>query len=104
MATQDEIDALPDELVITLAKPITVGAQTYEQLTFREPTEGMIEDAFAAGKTELEQTRFLLGFMAGVVPAVIRALPQRKYVQAMAFWQSFQQDAQPAAQNASSSS
>jgi len=40
---------LPDELVIDLRKPVTLGSETYTQLVLREPTAGEVAQAQKAG-------------------------------------------------------
>jgi hypothetical protein len=93
LATQEEIDALPDELAVPLRKPIKVGEQEYLSLTFHEPTAGQLKEA---GRHDAGVgTVVLLAAMAGVIPLVIDKLPAREFKRAAAFAESFMQDAQP---------
>jgi hypothetical protein len=91
--TQEEIDALPDEMTIALKKPVEVAGQTYTTLTFREPTAGQLKEA-SATQTDMQGTFLLLALSAGVVPAVIDRLTARELKKAGAFVQSFTEDAQ----------
>jgi hypothetical protein len=90
--TREEIDALPDTLTITLKKPITLGATTYEELTFSEPTAGQLEQI--SKLDTVKATIELLAHCAGVTSGVIRGLTSRQFKQADDFISTFMQDVQ----------
>ena len=90
--TRDEIDALPDTLTLSLRKPVTVGEVKYDELTFREPTAGQLENV--ADLDDIKATIQLLALSAGVLPRVISALPARDFKRAAGFLDSFLQSAQ----------
>jgi len=91
--TQEQLDALPENLALPLHKPIVFGPQTYTSLTFREPVSGQIEAVELM--SDFTSTIELLARSAGVLPDVIRKMAARDFNRASVFVGSFTQDAQP---------
>ncbi|MDR3513784.1 MAG: phage tail assembly protein [Caulobacteraceae bacterium] len=93
MATQDQIDDLPDTFELAPRKPIEFGGQAYTVLVLREPTAGQLKEI--SRLSDMEATIMLLALSAGVPPGVIEKLGARDLGKGAAFLQSFTQDAQP---------
>jgi len=72
---------LQDELVITLRKPVKLGAEIYESLTLREPTAGEVEKATAEGGGQ-KFINTLVGLVAGVPRPAIDKIGVRDVAQA----------------------
>lgn len=101
MLTQEEIDALPDELALTLRKPIALNDNmTFAEITFHEPTLGQIKAASLTPGGEIAQMVALLAASGGVPPAVIERLSAREMTKARTFIESFTQDARPTGEDA----
>lgn len=69
---------IPDELTVTLRKPVTVGDITISELKLREPTVGELEKATAKG-TDLHQAKMLVSIVAGMAPEFIDRIGARDF-------------------------
>ena len=98
MATQEEIDALPDTLSLPLKTPIVIGDASYAELTFHEPTAAQLKEADKL--SGIDATVYLGALSAGVPPMVIDKLPARALKKVDAFLGSFTQDARPTGKRA----
>ncbi len=92
--TQEEIDALPDTLVIPLRKPLTdpAGGEVSE-IKLREPTAGEIEQM--ASVPTAGSGVFSVHLIAGLPQATVRQIPAREFNKAQNYILGFMQDAQP---------
>jgi hypothetical protein len=85
MADQQEI---PDELVITLRKPIEFGGETYTELTLREPTAGEYEQVDnVKGPTATDI--IMVSLVSGVPKQVIAKVGMRDLNKAAKYLGSF---------------
>jgi hypothetical protein len=71
--TEPEELQAPDELVITLRKPIVFADTRYDEIKLREPTAGEMEkvEAFSGIKTTMELIRVIAAVPDGVVKKIV---------------------------------
>jgi hypothetical protein len=75
MEKDDKSVDLPDELVIPLRKPVTLGSETYTDLVLHEPTGG---DMKAAEKfTGIESDIVLIAMVSGVPKPAVEKIGSR---------------------------
>lgn len=78
---------LPDELVIALRKPVTLGSETYTDLVLREPTGG---DMKAAEKfTGIESDIVLIALVSGVPKPAVEMIGARDLKKAQVYLAGF---------------
>ncbi|QJD91806.1 phage tail assembly protein [Duganella dendranthematis] len=96
----------PDEITITLRKPVTVGKTaksdgvTYDSLDLREPNAGELEKA-SKSATDIGVVLNLISLVAKVPRAVAEGLCQRDLKEASDFLARFNEDAPATGENAS---
>ena len=88
--TQAEIDALPDELVIQLRKPLEFAGQSYSNFTVREPNGGQLD--LIAGAPNAESLSIQL--CTGLPAQVVAMMPAREFKKASRFILGFISDVQ----------
>ena len=89
--TQAEIDALPDELVINLRKPLEFAGQSYSSFTVREPTADQLDlIAMAPSSSAIVGVRLC----SGLPEQVVRMIPAREFKRAERFILGFIDDVQ----------
>lgn len=72
---KDKSAELPDELVIELRKPVTLGSETYAELILREPTGGDIKAAEKA--TGIESDMILIAMVSGLPKPAVEKIGSR---------------------------
>lgn len=87
MADTTALDAIPDEIVITLRKPIEHNGETISELTLREPTAGEMEEWDKL--SGIAADRKAIAIMAGLPEGFVRKLPARDFNKAARFIASF---------------
>ncbi len=86
----------PDELTITLRKPITVGDQVYDVLELREPTAGEFEKMTKLASTNPTGSLILLiSLVTGIALPIINRIGVRDMNAAGEFLMGFMQPGQP---------
>lgn len=80
---------IPDELIIALRKPITLGEVVYDKLSLREPTAGELEKASTAATSNLGAIMNLISAVAKVPRRVVESLGQRDFKEVSDFLDSF---------------
>jgi len=71
--------AIPDELIITLRKPVTLGTETYTQLVLREPTAAEWEQWDGLSGVVCDQKA--VAVVSGVPLPAVRMIGARDLVQ-----------------------
>lgn len=90
--TQEEIDALPDEMELVFRRPIVHGGVTYDKVTLKEPTAGQLSAITKKVGPEVYTTAVAL---TGAVPiGVAELMLARDLNRAEAFFDSFLERAQ----------
>lgn len=86
----------PEELEITLRKPVVLGkgesALTYEKLTLREPTAGELEKATTTATSDIGMSITLISLVAGVPRGVAEKIGQRELKEANEYLAGFTED------------
>jgi hypothetical protein len=83
----EDAAAIPEELIITLRKPVTLGSETYSQLILREPTasEWMQFDKL----TGVEADILAVATVSGVPMPAIRMIGARDLIIASRYLANF---------------
>jgi hypothetical protein len=81
-----ESEELPEELVITLRKPIILGGETYDTMTLREPEAGQIDKVSktAAGNAYGSNLQ-LIELVSGLPRPVVNKIGVRDVNKALAY-------------------
>lgn len=90
--TPEEIqDDIPDEMILTLRKPVKFGEESYTELNLREPTMGEIEK-FTKSLSKwdpLTAMNFFIASVAGIPKPVIDLIGGRDGKKAREYLSSF---------------
>ena len=85
----------PDELVITLRKPVVVGDQVCDTLNLREPTAGEFEKfAKLASTNAAGAILALISWVSGVAPPIVQKIPVRDMTRASEYLMGFMKSGQ----------
>lgn len=95
--TREEIDALADELTITLRKPIVVGKATYAEITVREPTVAQLKQITA--QSGVDSTITAITLTADVPAGVAAQMAARDFMRAKEFFDGFLESPAPVARS-----
>lgn len=79
-----DMDDVPDELVITLRKPVSDGHETVETITLREPTSGEMEQAMNMGNVMASNIK-LVSLISGVKKHLVAKIGYRDMNKAAAY-------------------
>lgn len=87
---------LPDELVITLRKPVSLGSETCERLVLREPTAGEVDKAQKAGRgpdgSGTTSDMVLVALVSGVPKPLVALIGYRDFDKAVKYLGGFMGD------------
>lgn len=87
MATQEEIDEYPDELILQFRKPIKFSGQDYHEVVLKEPTAGQLREI--TRKSGPDATIHAIAVTGGILPGVAEQIPTRELMKAEAFFSRF---------------
>lgn len=94
--TTKETASHPEELVLTLRKPVVLGkgdgALTYDKLILREPTAGELEKATTTTASDIGMSITLISLVAGVPRGVAEKIGQRDLKEANEYLAGFTED------------
>jgi hypothetical protein len=80
-----EID-LSAPVALKLREPVRLGEVEYTKLLLSEPTVGQLDEASAAATSRITANILMISKVCGVPPSMVRAMKQRDYQQAIAFF------------------